>query len=69
MNWTNKHAFYLGTVIGKLHNELRNTFDKEEEEVYFKVLGAIQTIVEIEVYGVQPHEWNNIPEQEEDNLQ
>jgi hypothetical protein len=51
MNWNLKHAFYLGKVMGTLHKEMHFSMSPEEEQVYDRVMRAIDTIAEVEVYG------------------
>lgn len=68
MKWNHKHAFYLGKVMGTLHKDMKFSMDSEEEQVYDRVIRAIETIAEIEVYNMDVKVWTDQPEVEEDGL-
>jgi hypothetical protein len=66
MMWSNKHSYYLGLIMGELYNNKRYAMEQEEEEVYDRVIQLIGVIAEKEVYGINPEDWLQQPEVEED---
>jgi hypothetical protein len=68
VNWSKKHAYYLGTVIGKLQNEMKFSMEVEEEAVYDRVIRAIESIADVEVHNMEWNERQQPIEIEEDEL-